>query len=89
MPKYVLPKPKKKDKEVDVAVEAYPRYIYVPANAEMAKAAEIGKAVELMLVGTVRGIEQREGHSEISVELKSVEMPYGDNEFEEMARGDE
>ena len=96
MPKYVLPEPKKSEGAELMDVGApYSRSVYLPADAAIIEALEIGDEVEVTLIGKVTGLEarQREGESEdfneFNLELKSVEAySEKENDFEKMARED-
>ena len=91
MPKYILPKIENEDMPSVVSPDSYQRTLYIPANAEIIKALEIGKTADVKLKGKLIGLEAREGEEysshEFRIELSSVEA-YTENEFSELADDD-
>lgn len=73
MPKYVLPKPTKDEKEIEMSDMFYPRYVHLPANKSIINALEIGDGAEITLKGVVKKLSAREKSADFEIELRSIE----------------
>lgn len=97
MPTYKLPKVKaKKNTHAEVAVDSeWVRHINsIPVSKDMVGDLEVGSEFEVLLRGTIRGVEsfdsvRGDSRHSFDLDLDSVSVyPKSDNEFEELSKDD-